>query len=220
MALALFDLDNTLLSGDSDYLWGQFLASVGAVNADEYERRNQAFYDDYRAGRLDIDAFLRFSLAPLAAHPLATLEAWRAEFIRQDIRPRVGPAALALVEQHRAQGDRLVIITATNRFVTAPIAELFGIDTLLATEPERTADGYTGRPSGTPCFQDGKLACLSAWLGEQTDAYNDSWFYSDSINDLPLLDTVEHPHAVDPDPALRAIAVERGWPILSLHGSE
>ncbi|MCB1864605.1 MAG: HAD family hydrolase [Chromatiales bacterium] len=219
MALALFDLDNTLLAGDSDYLWGQFLVARGVVDADHYERTNQAFYDDYRAGRLDIDAFLRFALAPLAAHPLQRLLAWRADFMREAIEPIVTGAALALIEQHRSQGDDLVIITATNRFVTEPIAARFGIQQLIATEPEFDGERYTGRVAGRPAFANGKVERLDDWLAERAKSLTGSTFYSDSINDLPLLERVDHPVATNPDARLAAVAAQRGWPVLNLHDS-
>ncbi len=220
MALALFDLDNTLLAGDSDYLWGRFLVELGVVDGDEYEARNQAFYDQYRAGRLDIQAFLAFSLAPLAQYPRARLEAWRARFLAQCIAPLILPAGRERVAAHRARGDVCVIVTATNRFVTAPIAERIGVDALLATELEEVGGRFTGRPAGTPCFREGKVQRLEAWLAQAGLGWADSTFYSDSHNDLPLLERVAHPVAVDPDQALRRIAGERGWPVISLRSAE
>jgi HAD superfamily hydrolase (TIGR01490 family) len=216
VALALFDLDNTLLAGDSDYLWGRFLVECGIVDGDYYERENQRFYDDYRAGRLDIHEFLAFSLAPLAAHPRSQLEHWHADFMRQAILPILLPQAFELLDNHRQRGDTLVIITATNRFVTAPIAETLGVDTLLATEPEEQNGQFTGRVAGTPCFRDGKLVRLQQWMAEQGHTLADSWFYSDSHNDLPLLEAVTFPVAVDADPILANHATLRGWPQLSL----
>lgn len=218
MPLAIFDLDNTLLGGDSDYLWGQHLIELGVVDGAEYERKNLRFYEDYRSGVLDISAFLRFSLAPLSAHPLPTLERWRAEFVRERIEPIVLPAALDLVETHRRQGDTLMIITATNAFVTSPIAALFGIEHLIATEPERVAERYTGEVVGAPAFREGKVERLQQWLSENGGSLASSVFYSDSINDLPLLETVEFPVAIDPDERLAAVARQRGWPIRSLRG--
>lgn len=218
MSLALFDLDNTLLAGDSDYLWGRHLASLGVVDGAEYERTNQRFYDDYREGRLDIDAFLRFSLAPLRAHPAALLQQWREAFMRERIEPLVLPAALELVERHRSGGDTLIIITATNAFVTAPIAARFGIEHLIATEPEWRDGGYTGAVVGPPAFREGKVQRLEQWLETHGATLEGSHFYSDSINDLPLLERVAHPVAVDPDARLAAEAELRGWPIRSLRG--
>ena len=216
MALALFDLDNTLLAGDSDYLWGRFLVEQGIVDADTYERENQRFYDDYREGRLDIQAFLAFSLRPLAEHDPERLHQWREEFLRLMIDPIILPAARELVERHRQAGDTLVIITATNRFVTGPIAERFGVDHLLATEVEMKDGRYTGRSTGIPCFQDGKVERLEAWLAETGHSLAGSSFYSDSHNDLPLLERVERPVAVDPDEILRHHALGHGWPVISL----
>jgi len=216
MPLAIFDLDNTLLAGDSDYLWGRYLIDLGIVDAEVYERTNQRFYDDYRAGCLDIAAFLRFSLAPLSRHPMADLERWRAAFVRERIDPIILPAARDLVEQHRHAGDTLLIITATNAFVTSPIAERFGIKHLIATEPAVSAGRFTGSADGPPAFREGKVERLRHWLTANGASLRGSTFYSDSINDVPLLDTVEHAVAIDPDERLAAVARERGWPIRSL----
>ena len=216
MTLALFDLDHTLLDGDSDYLWGQFLVEQGIVDGDDYEQRIQDFFDQYQAGTMDIFEFLSFQLAPLAAHPLDQLEAWRARFISEKIEPIILPAARRLIERHRAEGHTPVIITATNRFITAPVAERLGVAHLLATEPEMVDGRYTGRPAGTPCYRDGKVKRLRAWLDEHGESLAGSWFYSDSHNDLPLLETVDHPVAVDPDDTLRREAARRGWDVISL----
>lgn len=216
MSLAIFDLDNTLLADDSDYLWGQFLAERGIVDGDRHACENQRFYDQYRAGTLNIHEFLAFMLQPLAEHPLADLLRWRAEFIEAKIRPILLPQAVALLDRHRAAGDVLLIITATNRFITAPIAELLGVANLLATEPEFSDGHYTGRSVGVPCFQQGKVTRLETWLAETGHDLAGSWFYSDSHNDLPLLHQVEHPVAVDPDATLAKYAAEHGWPMMSL----
>lgn len=216
MSLAIFDLDNTLIGGDSDYLWGQFLAERGLVDGERHERENQRFYDEYRAGTLDIYAFLAFMLKPLAEHPLADLLAWRAQFIEEKIDPILLPKATALLDRHRIAGDTLLIITATNRFITAPIAERLAVAHLLATEAEFSDGRYTGRSVGIPCFRQGKVARLSEWLAETGHDLTGSWFYSDSHNDLPLLNQVAHPVAVDPDEALASHAAERGWPMISL----
>ena len=216
MSLAIFDLDNTLIGGDSDYLWGQFLAERGLVDGERHERENQRFYDEYRAGTLDIHAFLAFMLKPLAEHPLADLLAWRAQFIEEKIGPILLPKATALLDRHRIAGDTLLIITATNRFITAPIAERLAVAHLLATEAEFSDGRYTGRSVGIPCFRQGKVARLSEWLAETGHDLTESWFYSDSHNDLPLLHQVAHPVAVDPDEALASHAAERGWPMISL----
>ncbi len=216
MALALFDLDNTLLGGDSDYLWGRFLVEQGLVDGERYERENARYYAQYRAGTLDIREFLRFALQPLASHDLATLHAWRTQYLKDKIAPILLPAAQTLVEKHRAQGDTLLIITATNRFVTEPIAALYGVEHLLATEPEMVAGRYTGEVSGVPCYREGKVQRLELWLAEQGMESGEIWFYSDSHNDLPLLERVTHPVAVDPDDTLRQQAETKGWPVISL----
>ncbi len=216
MALAIFDLDNTLIGGDSDYLWGRYLAHNGIVDGEWYERENLRFYEEYKAGTLDIFEFLRFSLRPLADNDPDDLLRWRAEFIDTQIRPILLPAATALIERHRAGGDTLLIITATNRFVTEPIAALLGIPHLLATDPEQIDGRYTGNVAGTPCFQHGKITRLEAWLAEHGGDLTGSWFYSDSHNDLPLLERVDHPVAVDPDEALTRQAHLRQWPVVTL----
>jgi HAD superfamily hydrolase (TIGR01490 family) len=216
MSLAIFDLDNTLLGGDSDYLWGQFLVEQGLVDGEHYERENQRFYDDYEAGTLDIYQYQAFMLQPLTLHPLTEMLAWRERFMEEKIQPILLPRADALLNQRRMAGDILLIITATNRFITAPIAERFGVPHLLATEPEVINGRYTGRTVGIPCFQQGKVERLNAWLTETGGDLTDSWFYSDSHNDLPLLNRVTHPVAVDPDATLACHAQERGWPIISL----
>ncbi|MGE5153266.1 MAG: HAD family hydrolase [Bdellovibrio bacteriovorus] len=218
MALAIFDLDNTLLAGDSDYLWGQFLVARGLVDGDLYARENERFYRDYREGKLDIQAFLRFALRPLRDHPRVLMEALRAEFLRESIAPIMLPAARDLIEAHRGRGDTLLIITATNAFVTAPIAAAFGVPHLIATEPEERDGAYTGEVAGVPAFREGKVARLDAWLAGRAEDLVASSFYSDSHNDLPLLLRVDRPVAVDPDPQLRAEAQARGWGVLSLRG--
>lgn len=216
--LVLFDLDNTLLAGDSDFEWAQFLIEQGVLDREVYEARNQAFYDQYRAGTLDIRAFLDFQLKPLSRHPRAVLEAWHREFMSRKIRPIVREKARELVERHR--NDVRVVITATNSFVTAPIVREFGIENLIATEPEQRNGEFTGAVAGVPCFREGKLARLESWLaaqGKSLASFAESWFYSDSLNDLPLLERVTHPVAVDPEETLRAHAERRGWPIISLN---
>jgi HAD superfamily hydrolase (TIGR01490 family) len=216
MALALFDLDNTLLNGDSDYLWGQFLVERGIVDGSFYESENQRFYDQYLQGTLDIHEFLRFQLEPLARHNRLQLESWRADYLQEKIIPILLDNARKLIDSHRDQGDETVIITATNRFITEPIANYFGVHTLLATEPEMKDGQYTGGVNGTPCFQEGKVENLQTWLKHNGRSLEDSWFYSDSHNDLPLLELVDHPVAVNPDDRLAAIADKRDWPVISL----
>ena len=214
--LAIFDLDNTLLGGDSDYLWGRFLIEQGLVDGEYYERENRRFYEEYKVGTLDIYEFLRFSLQPLSQHDMATLHKWRKKFIQEKIESIMLPAARTLLQQHRDQGHTLLIITATNRFVTEPIAEMLGVEYLLATEPEVTHGRYSGNVSGTPCFREGKVENLKLWLKSTGMNLAASWFYSDSLNDLPLLEMVTHPVAVDPDDTLADHARLRGWPIISL----
>lgn len=217
MNLALFDLDNTLLAGDSDFEWAQFLIDRGVLDRKNYEARNQAFYDQYKAGTLDIYEFLDFQLKPLSQYPRTVLDAWHGEYMRERILPMIRDSACALVDKHR--GELRVIITATNSFVTAPIARAFGIEHLIATEPEVRDGVFTGGVSGTPCFREGKVERLEAWLagrGADLKSSLKSTFYSDSHNDLPLLEQVGHPVAVDPDAALRAHAEAHGWPIISL----
>lgn len=216
MTLAIFDLDNTLLGGDSDYLWGQFLVEQGLVDGEAYERENQRFYDDYEAGTLDIYEYQAFMLRPLTEYPLTEMLAWREQFIAEKIQPILLPRAVDLLERHRTAGDTLLIVTATNRFITAPIAERFDVPHLLATEPEFTEGRFTGRLIGIPCFQHGKVERLDQWLAETGHDLAESWFYSDSHNDLPLLGRVTYPVAVDPDATLVQHARERGWPIISL----
>lgn len=216
MPLAIFDLDNTLLNGDSDYLWGRYLVERGIVDSDHYDRENDRFYREYEAGILDIFEFLAFALRPLAENTPEDLFRWREEFLQEKIDPIILPAGRNLIEDHRSAGDTLMIITATNAFVTAPIAARLGIPHLLATDPEMNGGTYTGHVAGTPCFQQGKVERLRQWLSAQGADLKGSYFYSDSRNDIPLLEQVEHPHAVDPDEALAAHAQERGWPIISL----
>jgi HAD superfamily hydrolase (TIGR01490 family) len=219
MNLALFDLDNTLLTGDSDFEWAQFLIAKGVLDHEVHEAKNQAFYDAYKAGTLDIHAFLEFQLAPLARHARSQLDAWHREFMETHIRPLIGVAARTLVERHLAAGDLCAIVTATNSFVTGPICREFGIPHLVATIPACENGHFTGAPRGLPAFREGKIERVEAWLeslGLWWGAFSQSSFYSDSLNDLPLLAKVSHPVAVDPDDTLRVHASQQGWPILSL----
>jgi HAD superfamily hydrolase (TIGR01490 family) len=216
MNLAIFDLDNTLLNGDSDYSWGCFLANIGVVDGDEYRQTNERFYGQYREGTLDIHAFLEFALKPLAENPLEELLRWRSQFIEECIEPMILSKGEALIAEHRAKGHTLMIITATNRFVTEPIAARLGIEHLLATEPEMRNNAYTGRIQGIPCFQSGKIHRFNEWLKTRETHPTETWFYSDSHNDIPLLEHVTHPIAVDPDPALGEYARRKNWPVISL----
>ena len=219
LELVLFDLDNTLLTGDSDYEWAQFLIEQGVLERASYEHRNQEFFDQYKAGTLDIHAFLDFQLAPLAQYPRARLDAWHAQFMALKILPLITGAARALVAQYLQRGYLCAIVTATNSFVTAPIAREFGVAHLVATEPEEAAGEFTGRVSGIPCFREGKITRVEQWLAAQGRRWNDfseSRFYSDSHNDLPLLERVTRPIAVRPDPVLRQTALARGWDVIAL----
>lgn len=219
MKLALFDLDNTLLAGDSDFEWAQFLIHKGVLDREVYEARNQAFYDQYKAGTLDIHEFLEFQLRPLSRHPRAQLDVWHREYMATRIIPMIAPGTAALLDKHREHTR--VIITATNSFVTAPIAAHLGVPHLIATEPERVDGEFTGNVAGTPSFKEGKVMRLESWLAERGAdwvAVADSWFYSDSHNDLPLMERVRNPVAVDPDDILRRHAQGRGWPVISLRG--
>ena len=219
MNLALFDLDNTLLACDSDYEWGQFLVDRGILDRQSYEAQNAAFYEQYKAGKLDIHEFLGFALRPLAEHAPEDLERWHADFMATRIRPAIGAPARALVRKHLDAGDLCAVVTATNSFVTAPIAREFGVLHLVATEPERSAGRFTGRVAGIPCFREGKIARVEVWLageGRRLQEFPESAFYSDSHNDLPLLERVSRPVAVDPDATLKAEAVRRGWTVISL----
>jgi HAD superfamily hydrolase (TIGR01490 family) len=218
MQLALFDLDNTLLTGDSDFEWAQFLIDRNVLDRELYEAQNQNFYDQYKAGNLDIHEFLAFQLRPLARHPRAQLDAWHRDYMDVKVRPMIAPGARELLARH-ANHTRL-IVTATNSFVTAPIARELGVEHLIATEPEVENGEFTGRVAGIPSFKEGKIARLDRWLCEVHDmnfsAVAESWFYSDSLNDIPLLSMVTNPVAVNPDPTLRAHAEAQGWPVISL----
>ena len=219
MNLTLFDLDNTLLNGDSDFEWAQFLIEQGVLDRELFEARNLFFYEQYKAGMLDIHEFLDFQLKPLSRHPRDLLNSWHEKFMRQKVRGMITEPARELVSRHRAAGDMCVIITATNSFVTAPIAQEFGVIHLIATEPEQKDGEFTGRVAGIPSFREGKITRLNSWMvqhGWNWSSFDGSWFYSDSLNDLPLMAKVTHPVAVDPDAILRAHAIQRGWPIISL----
>lgn len=219
MALAIFDLDYTLLAGDSDHAWGEFLIERGLVEGEAYRAANDRYFAQYLAGTLDIREFLAFALAPLARIERTTLDALHAEFLERRIRPMIAPGAPALLDKHRARGDTLVIVTSTNRFVTAPIARLLGVEHLIATDPEEVDGRYTGRVAGTPCYREGKVERLREWTRAHGETLAGSWCYSDSHNDLPILSQAEYPVAVDPDPVLREEARRRGWPIISLRSA-
>jgi len=213
MKLALFDLDNTLLRGDSDHAWGEFLCERGAVDRVEYEARNNEFFARYKAGTLDNIAFLAFVLAPLARIPRKELDALHADFMQSHVRAMMLPQGQTLVQKHLEEGDLVAIVTATNAFVTAPIARAFGVSHLIATIPAQENGHFTGKPRGTPAFREGKIARVESWLESLAlnfQSFDESWFYSDSLNDLPLLQRVSNPVAVDPD------AETVGWPIISL----
>ncbi|MGO3277785.1 HAD family hydrolase, partial [Halomonas sp.] len=211
MSLAIFDLDNTLLSTDSDHAWGEFLLEQGVVDPIAYHEANERFMADYNAGKLDMAAFLEVALKPLADNLPEQLSAWHQQFMVSKIEPHILPKAEELLARHRTQGDTLLIITATNRFITAPIAERLGVDNLIAVNPEVKEGRYTGRVSGIPSFREGKVTRLNQWLEHQDISMDGAWFYSDSHNDLPLLEKVDHPVAVDPDDTLRQVAEERQW---------
>lgn len=216
MQLAIFDLDNTLIAGDSDYLWGEYLCEQGYIDSRGHRNAHRQYYEDYRAGSLDIDAFLRFQLKPLADNALADLERWRQEYMETKIKPIMLPLAEQIIEDHRRRGHELLIITATNRFITEPIAAALGIDNLIATEPHFAHGRYTGEVAGVPSYREGKVQRMHDWLEARGETSCEQWFYSDSHNDIPLLEEVDHPVAVDPDDVLRQTAEKRGWPIISL----
>jgi HAD superfamily hydrolase (TIGR01490 family) len=214
--LAIFDLDNTLLGGDSDHAWGEFACEQGLVNADGFAERNDAFYQDYLTGTLDIDAYLRHALSPLVGQNADTLAQWHRHFMRAKIEPLLLPKSTALLASHRERGHQLIIITATNRYITEPIARRLGVTELLACEAEIIDGMYTGAPSGVPSYAAGKVTRMQTWLAQHGQTLAGSYFYSDSHNDLPLLSIVDHPIAVDPDATLRAHAQQHAWPIISL----
>jgi HAD superfamily hydrolase (TIGR01490 family) len=216
VSLAIFDLDNTLLHGDSDHAWGEFLCEKGIVDSELYRQANDTFYHQYVAGTLNIYEFLEFALKPLKELPRDQLNQLHEQFMREKVEPMITEKAEALLKQHRDKGDFLLIITATNKFVTGPIAARLGVDDIMATDPEEINGQYTGKVAGTPCFQGGKVERLKEWLSTHEHSLAGSSFYSDSRNDLPLLEVVENPVAVDADETLTQIATERGWPIISL----
>lgn len=216
MTLAIFDLDNTLLAGDSDHAWGEFLVEEGIVDAEAYRKANDRFYQEYLNGEMDILNYLGFALQPLSIHSMDALLDWRARFTDKKVRPMLQKKASELLNSHRQRGHTLMIITATNRFVTEPIADILGIEHLIATEPEMVNGHYTGEVAGIPSFQEGKVTRLNDWLEAHNESLDGAWFYSDSHNDLPLLEKVDNPVAVDPDSKLEAFARNKGWNVMTL----
>ena len=216
VALAIFDLDHTLLSGDSDHAWGQYLVDRGLVDPEVHKHRNDHFYEQYKAGTLDIEEYLAFAMRPLTEYEPEHMHSEREQFIQERISPLVTAASRALIRKHKEQGDTLLIITATNGFVTYPIADHLDVEHIIAPHPEVIDGRYTGRTVGIPSFQAGKVTRLHDWLNEREESLQGSYFYSDSHNDLPLLRLVDHPVAVDPDPTLEAEARANGWPVISL----
>lgn len=220
MSIALFDLDNTLLGGDSDHLWGEFLCEIGVVNKDVYGKENDRFFAEYQAGTLDIVEYNEFCLKPLTEHDLEQLYAWRDQFIETLVAPVVLKKGTDSIKAHQDAGDTVIVITATNQFVTSPIAAMLEVDGLIATMPETKDGAYTGKLTGTPCFQEGKVTRLNEWLEQTGESLLGSHFYSDSINDLPLLEYVETPVAVDPDDNLLQHARQHNWQVTSFRGED
>ena len=219
MNLALFDLDNTILAGDSDYNWSRFLIQEGYLDGAIHAEKNEKFYADYKAGTLDIYAFVEFQFKPLARNPRSILNQLLKKYVEEVIKPMITEKAYALVRKHREEGDLLIVITATNSFITKPIAALFGIENLIGTDPEEQDGEFTGKVSGLPSFKEGKVTRLEAWLKNKNLSLADfkkSYFYSDSHNDLPLMQKVTHPVAVDSDDILTEYANSKGWPQISL----
>ena len=219
MNLALFDLDNTILAGDSDYNWSRFLIQEGYLDGAIHAEKNEKFYADYKAGTLDIYAFVEFQFKPLARNPRTVLNQLLKKYVEEVINPMITEKARALVKRHQDEGDLIIVITATNSFITKPIAELFGIENLIGTDPEEKEGEFTGKVSGLPSFKEGKVTRLEAWLkGKNLSlaSFEKSYFYSDSHNDLPLMQKVTHPVAVDSDDILSEYAQSKGWPQISL----
>ena len=219
MNLALFDLDNTILAGDSDYNWSRFLIQEGYLDGAIHAEKNEKFYADYKAGTLDIYAFVEFQFKPLARNPRTLLNQLLKKYVEEVIKPMITEKARVLVKRHQEEGDLIIVITATNSFITKPIAELFGIENLIGTDPEEKEGEFTGKVSGLPSFKEGKVTRLEAWLkGKNLSlaSFEKSYFYSDSHNDLPLMQKVTHPVAVDSDDVLSEYAKSKGWPQISL----
>lgn len=216
MALAIFDLDNTLIAGDSDHSWGEFLVDQNIVDRQLYKKMNDKFYADYESGCLDIFAYLEFSVEPLTKFSLQELDILHQQFMRDIIEPMKLDQAETLINHHRQAGDRVLVITSTNRFIVEPICKSLGINEIIATDLQIIDGKYTGKVDGTPTFKEGKVERFNQWLKEQNTNNEGSYFYSDSINDMPMLLEVAYPIAVDPDPALRKEAESRHWEIISL----
>ena len=213
MALAIFDLDKTLITGDSDFLWGEFMSENGMVDRENYQKRNADFFVKYTLGKLNISEYLEFCLEPLSRFSYDELNNFHRSFLEEKIRPIISNDAIKKVEKHRDQGDILLVLTATNRFITSPIVAEFGIENLLATEIEFIDGRFTGKVLGEPCFQEGKIEHLKRWISNRNISLDGSYFYSDSHNDLPTLELVDFPNVVNPDNKLREIALKRNWPI-------
>jgi len=215
MSLAIFDLDNTLIGGDSDFLWGEFIGEEGIVDANAYRKKNEYFYQQYDLGTLDIYAWLEFCLEPLTRYSMTELQELHHRFMIQKIEPILLDKAQNCINRHKERGDTVLVITASTSFVTAPIVKKYGINQMLATEPEIKAGRYTGGVSGMPCFQSGKIDKLMPWLQKNEETLTGSTFYSDSHNDLPLLELVDNPVAVNADKILTKIAEKKGWEVLN-----
>ena len=216
MTLAIFDLDHTLINGDSDHLWGEYMVENSIVDKQAYQQRNDAFYQDYQRGTLDNDQYLAFALEPLTHHSIEELHAWRADYVEKWIKPLIAPGTARLLDEHRGRNHQLMIISATNLFVCEPIADMLGVTTVLATEPEIINNRYTGRFLGTPTYQQGKVTALNEWLTANNYDLAGAYFYSDSLNDLALLERVDNPVTVNPDDDLKIIAEARAWRIIDL----
>ena len=216
MRLAIFDIDNTLIAGDSDLLWGEFLCERNYVDSNVYKAEHEKYYKDYLSGKLDINNFLKFQLKVLGENDLNLLKKWRKDFFEEKIRPVILPKAYQLIDKHRNQNHDLLIITATNRFIVEPIASEFKIENIIACEPEIYNEQFTGKFTGTPSYAEGKVERFNDWLKTIGHRLEESWFYSDSHNDIPLMKEVNHPVAVDPDESLKNEAIKIGWPIISL----
>ncbi len=217
MTLAIFDLDHTLINDDSDYLWGKYLVEHHIVDAEYYKKKNEQFYEDYQAGTLDIERYLEFSLKPLSEHTMPQLHTWRDDYINTIIKPIIAKKTPQLIQKHHNAGHTLIIVSATNRFVTEPIAQLLNIPNLLSTKPEIKNNQYTGKYTGIPTFKEGKIKALNEWMTNNNHNLAGSYFYSDSINDLPLLEQVTHPIVVNPDKRLKAISLKNNWLEINLN---